>query len=454
MSTQLVAHAQKRRSTRIDQAIPVFVQGVGAMREPYQEQVSTISISCHGCTYTSKHEVIQGETVFLDVKPPAEGCTGYTGRAKVKWAQKVASRERAFQIAVELEVFGNIWGVSVPPQDWFPPQMPQAHAAEPATSGRELKVVTRKEPLAATALEAGQERAARVERKDAGAISVTPITKIMVGFGEQIQTMASEAAAAAVIAEKSRLLEEVRAQLRDEAIKAIQSAVSASREIISRQALKEFNEAQEAGARQSYAQWAKKIEQDMERARQHLQVQVREVSRGLETMAATTVERVQQNMEATRSEAVNRFVTRLREQVGPMLAEAKDSMQKLEASEAAFKKESGTIYKSLENQLAFSANTCLARTQEDLEKSAAANAAKANESLSKFYQNFEKTAKNNVESLLASVGAQMTKILQERAAEVSRQFSTGLESYTREYLASIGKSITEIPLGISGRPRN
>ena len=39
------------------------------MREPYQEQVSTLSISCHGCTYQSKHEVIQGETVYLDIKP-------------------------------------------------------------------------------------------------------------------------------------------------------------------------------------------------------------------------------------------------------------------------------------------------------------------------------------------------------------------------------------------------
>jgi hypothetical protein len=39
----------------------------------------------------------------------------------------------------------------------------------------------------------------------------------------------------------------------------------------------------------------------------------------------------------------------------------------------------------------------------------------------------------------------MTKILQEKAAEISSEFSAGIEGYTRSYLESIGKSIAEIP---------
>ena len=58
-----------------------------------------------------------------------------------------------------------------------------------------------------------------------------------------------------------------------------------------------------------------------------------------------------------------------------------------------------------------------------------------------------------MESLLASVGSQMTRILQERAADVSREFSTGLEGYTRNYLESIGKSIAEIPQKMPSHPR-
>ncbi len=126
MSSHQFAYAQKRRSTRIDQAIPLLVQGVGAMREPYQEQVSTVSISCHGCTYQSKHEVIQGEIVYLDVKPARDGSVECSTKGRVKWAQKVSAKDRIFQIAVELELAGNIWGIPAPPADWFPARIPEA----------------------------------------------------------------------------------------------------------------------------------------------------------------------------------------------------------------------------------------------------------------------------------------------------------------------------------------
>ena len=71
MSSRSLAFAQKRRSTRIDLALPLSVQGVGALREPYNEQVSTLAVSCHGCSYQTKHEVLQGEVVFLrSGRPP------------------------------------------------------------------------------------------------------------------------------------------------------------------------------------------------------------------------------------------------------------------------------------------------------------------------------------------------------------------------------------------------
>ena len=197
----------------------------------------------------------------------------------------------------------------------------------------------------------------------------------------------------------------------------------------------------------------KKVQQDMESARQHLLNQGKEVGQRLDGMAASAIERVQRNMETTRTEAVDRFVFRLRDQLAPMLVEAKNSLQKLEATEAAFKKESETIYAGLENQLEFHANASLAKTQEELDKNSAAVAAKANEALRNLYQNFEKAARVNVESLLASVGSQMTRILQEKATEVSREFSVGLEGYTRSYLESIGKTIAEIPQNMPGRSR-
>ena len=81
--------------------------------------------------------------MYLDIKLPNDGSAGFSSRARVKWAQKLGAKERSFQIAVELEIAGNIWGVASPPADWFPPQIPEA--VEPAATGRELKVVARKE---------------------------------------------------------------------------------------------------------------------------------------------------------------------------------------------------------------------------------------------------------------------------------------------------------------------
>lgn len=459
MSSHQFAYAQKRRSTRIDQAIPLLVQGVGAMREPYQEQVSTVSISCHGCTYQSKHEVIQGEIVYLDVKPARDGSVECSTKGRVKWAQKVSAKDRIFQIAVELELAGNIWGIPAPPADWFPARIPEA--VEPTAPGRELRVVARKEqPLAPPPVPAAvpdrathSERSAIVAPQSTASAPAPPLAQLMVGLGQQIQTMASEAASSALVKERSRVLEEFRAQLREEAVKTIQSAIAASKDVIVRQATKELSDAQEDGARKNYALWMKKVQQDMESARQHVLVQGKEVSQRLDGMAAGTIERVQHNMEATRSEAVNRFVTRLRDQVAPMLAEAKVSLQKLEASKTAFKKESEGIYAGLENQLEFTANASLAKTQEELERNSAAIAGKTNDALLKLYHDFEKAAQSNVESLLASIGSQMTRILQEKAVEVSRQFTSGLEGYTRNYLESIGKSIAELPKNIPGRPR-
>ena len=356
-------------------------------------------------------------------------------------------------MAVELETYGNIWGIPSPPDDWFPPRLTET--VEAAAPGRELKLVARKDLPASPvpAPNTSLDRVSQPERSAVTAPSIAPLAQLMVGLGEQIQIMAHDAASTALSKEKGRLLEEFRAQMRTEAVKTIQSTIMASKEVIARQAMKELSDAHEAGVRNNYAVWLKKMEQDAESARQHMLSQVKEVNRSIDGLAASATERVHRNMETARSEAVDRFVSRLREQVAPMLVEAKDSIQKLDASQAAFKKESEAIYTGLENHLEFSANESLAKVQQELDKKTDAIAVRTNDTLSKLYQNFEKAAQDNVVSLLASLESQMTKILQERAADVSREFSTGLEGYTRNYLESIGKSIAEIPQKVPVLPR-
>jgi len=452
VSSSQAAYAQKRRSTRIDQALPLEVQGVGALREPYQEQVSTLSISCHGCTYQTKHEVIQGEIVFLGVRPSTGGTTGNSSRARVKWVQKGTTSDRGFRVAVELESAGNIWGIPSPPDDWFPAQ--KAVVTETSTPGRELRVVTRTEQKIAPAPDGGLARASNLEKGSLAEPQVSSLAQMMAGLGEQIQIKASEAAREALVGEKSRQMDEFRTQLRDEAVKTIQSVIAATKENISRQALKGLMEAHEVGARINYARWVKKIEQDMETARQHMLHQVKEVSQRIDSLTVTAINRMQHNMESTRNEAVERFVSRFREQVTPLLAEANEALQTMAATEIAFKRESETIYAGLENQLESGASASLAKVQEELTKNATAISTRTNETLHLLSRNIEQTAQDNLQALLASMGNYATKILEERTVELSREFSAGLEGYARNYLEFIGKSIAEIPKNSPGHSGN
>ena len=451
MSSRQLTCAQKRRSTRIDRIVPLAVQGVGAYREPYREEVSTLSVSCHGCSYQSKYEVIQGEVVYLEVKPPKDGSSQCSSQARVKWVQNLGSKG-GFQVAVELEVAGNIWGIASPPDDWFPVKVPIV--SDPSTSGRDLRVVARTEQQATPAPDGGSGRVSPLERPATATPPMSSFAQLMAGMGEQIQNMASKAATTALTEQKNRFLDEFRSQLRDEAIKTMQSVILASKEDFNRRALKELNEAHEAGARTIYARWMKKIEQDMESARQHMLIQGKEVSQHLDSIAAGTIERVQRNMEVSRSEAVDRFMSRLRDQVAPLLAEAKETLQALAASEARFKKESQAIYAGLESQVESSANASLAKVHDELEKNSAAVAAKTAETLVKLSQDFEKAARGNLQSLLASMGSHITNILKERTAEISSEFSTGLEGYAQRYLEFIGKSIAEIPRNTPGQTRD
>src|SRR4029077_1056924 len=145
MSSNQVSYAQKRRSSRIEKAIPLAVQGVDSARAPFREEVKTVSISCHGCSYQMKHELLPGAMVVLDMGQGANGYSEWPARARVKWIQKLnTATDPAYGVAVEFESAGNIWGIASPPEDW--PPVRGGRGVEPPNPGRELRLVTRTEP--------------------------------------------------------------------------------------------------------------------------------------------------------------------------------------------------------------------------------------------------------------------------------------------------------------------
>src|SRR5580693_1812764 len=112
---------RKRRSTRIVQAVPLVVTGVDALGRPFVERTSSLIINCHGCRYQSKHYVLKNMWVTMEIPHPESGQPPRSVRGRVAWIQRPRTVRQLFQVALELEVPGNTWGIAFPPPDWFAP---------------------------------------------------------------------------------------------------------------------------------------------------------------------------------------------------------------------------------------------------------------------------------------------------------------------------------------------
>jgi hypothetical protein len=142
---------QKRRSTRIVQAVPLTVTGVDALGQPFKERTTTVMVNCHGCKYQSKHYVPKNSMVTLDIPRQQPGLPARSVQGRVVWVQRPRTVRELFQIGLEFEVAGNVWGIAFPPEDWFPypdeagPEIPApsewASAPETKASGSEPQQV-------------------------------------------------------------------------------------------------------------------------------------------------------------------------------------------------------------------------------------------------------------------------------------------------------------------------
>jgi hypothetical protein len=123
----------KRRSTRVVQSIPLTVSGVDALGQAFKERTATTIIGCHGCRYQSKHYVPKNTPVTLEIPRGEAEQPPRVAKGHVVWVQRPRTVRELFQIGVELEVPGNVWGVTFPPDDWFPwPEDTVAEIPSPA----------------------------------------------------------------------------------------------------------------------------------------------------------------------------------------------------------------------------------------------------------------------------------------------------------------------------------
>ncbi|MGH9726996.1 MAG: hypothetical protein ACRD4V_00205 [Candidatus Acidiferrales bacterium] len=134
---------QRRRSTRIEQTLPLIIRGVDLLGQPFEERTATRSLSFHGCRYSSKHHLPKNTWITIEVPAGRAQKEPLNARARVTWIQRPRTLRELFQVGVELETGSNVWGVALPPADWASTNIegmrPIAISPEPPQQERPLE---------------------------------------------------------------------------------------------------------------------------------------------------------------------------------------------------------------------------------------------------------------------------------------------------------------------------
>ena len=465
MSNSSAAHRPARRSTRIDHAIPLKVEGVDSFRGPYSEAISTQTISCHGFKYLSKHQVLANALVVLELENKKPNSPPISARGRVKWVERPQDPNGLFQTAVELESPGNIWGLDSPPQDWL--AFTGARKVETDAAKSKPFAVPRPETSAIAAedkrAKAGIARQPEVTQSMASV--VRPAGQLMGDFQQQMEGMLAAAASSAVRDKAGALLVELRATLREEA-KTVLAETSASQAgPWIEESLKQLNKASQESARILYTQWKKKLEADVQQALERVEQRNRELDESSQNLAAKAGERIQGVLESSRKEGVGRIVTRLKEQMAPSIDNAlkvssdltkrKDEFEK--ALELTVEKSATRIEETsvrFEKQFELVIRERLNAVRGELEAQSKEVAQLALNSLRASGQKYSAEAERLFRETFQPIVDKALSGLKERAAETSHQFAGEIANYSQSHLEFVGGAISQLAKGIGKPPKD
>src|ERR1700735_4597153 len=463
MSNSSAAYRPSRRSTRVEQAIPLKVEGVDSFRGPYSEEVSTQTISCHGFKYLSKHQVLANALVVLELQDKKANAA-LSARGRVKWVERPKDPNGLFLTAVELESPGNIWGIDSPPQDWLP-----------FTGARKLEMDTSKSkpfavPRPETSVVVGEDKKVKgtgiqkPEPPRSSPLAARPAGQLMGDFQQQMEGMLAEAAGSAVRDKAASIFVELRGTLREEAKNVLAETSASQAGPWIEQSIKQLNKASQESARILYAQWKKKLEADVQQALDRVEQRNRELEESSQNLATKAAERIQGVLESSRKEGVSRIVTRLKEQMAPSI----DNALKVSSDMGKRKEE---LEKSLERSVETSAarieETC-ARFEKQFETAMREKLNAAREELEAQNKEVTQLALNHLRASGQKYSAEAERLfretfqpivdkalsaLKEKAGETSHNFASELATYSRDHLEFVGGAISELAKGIGKRPK-
>ena len=112
--------AEKRRSTRVLHSAAITVKGTDALDRPFRESTKTVMVNCYGCLYQAVRYPAPGSPIMLEVRQENPRRAPRVVPGRVIWVQRPKGYRALYHVGVEFEVAGNVWDISLPPEDWFP----------------------------------------------------------------------------------------------------------------------------------------------------------------------------------------------------------------------------------------------------------------------------------------------------------------------------------------------
>ena len=448
-NSSLAVHSgsKTRRSTRVNKAIQLAVEGVDSFRGPYHEEVSTLTLNAHGCLYESNHEVLNNAFVVLQLN--GKDSKPVSVRGHVKWTQKPVQTGGLHLTAIELDAPGNIWGIDSPPGDWLPFCGPRS--AEPESKPKSVAVLR---PEAASI--AKEERGKGASNSPQ---SSERVGQLIGGFQQQMEAMLSGAAEAVVREKAAMLLNGMRDGLREEAERIIGEVISSQTGPWMDKSLRQLSQAGERSLQARHAEWTKKIEADLQEALNVVETRHRELQEVSTTLTTMAQGRLQGFLDSSRKDAVDRIVARLKQESAPVIEHARQTVadltkrqgeletlcrQSVEQTTARLEETAARLDKRFETTM----QERLDNARKEIERVAQAAADSALQSVQASAKQEEMETQARLHGALEPVAESTLAALKEKAAEISRQFAGEMSRHSRSHLEFVSGAISQLAQGI------
>ncbi|HEV2616759.1 MAG TPA: hypothetical protein VGU63_09155, partial [Candidatus Acidoferrales bacterium] len=292
---------QRRRSTRIEQTLPLVIRGVDLLGQPFEERTAAQSLSFHGCRYSSKHHLPKNTWITIEVPAGRMQKEPLNARARVTWIQRPRTLRELFQVGVELETGSNVWGVALPPTDWASTNIegmrPSAVRPEAPPEERPLESYLEEQLADAT------------NRTSSSGMERTEPTE-----------------------QESPLLRELRSQFESRTQKLVEEARFAAKQVVEERTNdfhNKLNEEQRATADAFYQKWRQEFEGREAEAQEKISS---DLTQKLAEQVAQVRQEVHENLDTSWGNAWEQRLQSLREEARAVSEEAaRQSEQRLEA---------------------------------------------------------------------------------------------------------------------------